>query len=119
MKAIITKYHGPSNVRGSRISASAEGVGRIYVGYPHELREGEEAHRLAAETLANKYGWTISPDGGGMPDQSGYCFVTIPTLTPHKPKSMVNVKQCPACNYTTNQPGDMTRHTKTNHKENQ
>jgi len=73
MKAIITKYHGPTNSRGSRISATAEGVGRIYIGYPHEL-SGEDCHKAAAIALCNKYQWSTDLAGGGLPDQSGYAF---------------------------------------------
>jgi hypothetical protein len=77
MKAIVTKYHGATNFRGARISATAEGVGRIYVSYPHKL-SGEDVHRLAAETLCKKYGWELPLVGGGLPDLTGYAFCFIP-----------------------------------------
>ena len=80
MQAIQTKYHGPTNTRGSRISAKAEGVRGISIPYPHELNT-TDAHAKAANELANKYnwledgGWTLV--GGGLPDQSGMAFVFV------------------------------------------
>lgn len=40
MKAIRTKYHGPTNFKSSRVSAEAEGVGRMYFrwnSHPHRM----------------------------------------------------------------------------------
>ena len=84
MQAIVTKYHGPTNLRGSRISAKCE-RGRISIPYPHELKQGEECHRAAAAALiarfiredVEKYGKEANPPGrgwltpyvsGGLPD---------------------------------------------------
>lgn len=55
MQAIRTRYHGPSNTRGSRISAQCE-AGRIYVGYDHALNL-DENHVAAATALRVKLGW--------------------------------------------------------------
>ena len=74
MQAITTKYHGPSNTRGSRISAtSASGI-RIYIPYPHEL-SGEEVHRKAAERLCEKLQWKGKLACGGT--KEGYAFVFV------------------------------------------
>ena len=73
MTAIITKYHGPTNTRGSRIIATANGH-RVSISYPYEL-SGIECHRAAAEALVKKMGW--GPEGkliGGGTD-TGYAFV--------------------------------------------
>ena len=75
MKAITTKYHGPTNTRGSRISAKAEGGNRISISYPHEL-SGEDVYRAAAEALCKKMNWPGSLIGGGTED--GYVFVFGP-----------------------------------------
>lgn len=80
-QAIVTKYHGPTNSTGARISATAY-AGRIYWHYDHAL-DAPENHRAAAIQLANRYGWlddeTPYSDadlvGGSMPSQDGYCFV--------------------------------------------
>lgn len=56
MQAIVCKYYGPSNVRGSRIKASCA-AGSVTIGYPHEKNSGEDAHRAAADALMAKLGW--------------------------------------------------------------
>ena len=75
MQAIRTVYCGPSNVRGSRITATAT-AGRITVGYNYALANGLENHRAAAEALISKLGWTEPAYGtlvtGCLPDGS-YC----------------------------------------------
>lgn len=73
MRAIVTKYHGPTNTRGSRIIARAEGVKPLPIPYPHEL-SGEACHRAAAVALCIRQGWPTELASGGLPDQSGYVF---------------------------------------------
>ena len=77
-QAIVTKYHGPGNVRGSRIKATAA-AGSVTVHYDHALNI-EQNHAAAAAALANKYGWGGCWYMGGMPDDSGYCFVCADTM---------------------------------------
>jgi hypothetical protein len=72
MKAIETKYHGPTNTRGARITASDLDGNRITVPYPHEL-SGEDVHRVAAEALRDKMGWSGRLIGGST--KAGYVFV--------------------------------------------
>jgi hypothetical protein len=62
MQAILTKYHGPTNFKGSRISAQADSC-RIYLPYDHALNI-EENHRAAAHAYADKLGWL-----SGTPDK--------------------------------------------------
>ena len=73
-QAIVTKYIGPSNTKGSRIKATAA-AGSITVHLDHALNI-EENHAKAAEALANKFNWSGNYFMGGMPDDSGYCFVS-------------------------------------------
>lgn len=73
MKAIQTRYHGATNTRGSRISATAEGGHRIYISYPHEL-SGAECHAAAAVELCRRLKWQGDLIGGGLPN-GDYCFV--------------------------------------------
>jgi hypothetical protein len=54
-QAIITKYHGPTNTKGGRISAEAA-AGKIYMPYAHEL-DIEDNHKAAALQLIRKVGW--------------------------------------------------------------
>jgi hypothetical protein len=77
-QAIVTKYHGPTNYKGSRISARAD-AGRIVVPYDHALNIGEN-HAAAAQVLAERLGWTVTEGyaalaGGALPGNAGYCFV--------------------------------------------
>ena len=56
MKAITTKYHGPTGTRGSRISASDSDGNRVSVPYQHDrTRDGE--HDTAALALCSKMKW--------------------------------------------------------------
>ena len=76
MKAINTVYNGPTNTRGSRITASDEDGNRITIPYPHEL-SGMDVHAKAAVALCNKMGWKGTLHGGGLKDC--YVFVFAPT----------------------------------------
>jgi len=73
MRAIITKYHGPTNTRGSRITADAGDGVRLTIPYPYEL-SGEAVHRKAAEALCEKMKWEGKLVAGGLP-KGGYAFV--------------------------------------------
>ena len=72
MKAIMTKYLGPTNVRGSRIKAYDVDRNSVTIPYPHDL-SGEDCHRKAAKELCNKMGWPGQLIGGATTD--GYAFV--------------------------------------------
>jgi len=77
-QAIVTKYHGPANRRGSRISAKAE-AGKIILPYDHTLDAGAN-HKAAAQALVERYGWTVEKGypalvGGALPGNAGYVFV--------------------------------------------
>lgn len=69
MKAIVTKYHGATNTRGSRVSATAEGGNRISLPWDDALNS-EENHRKAALALTAKMKWSFLPliSGGGLPN---------------------------------------------------
>lgn len=78
-QAIETKYHGATDTKVSRISAtSASGI-KVYIDYPHEL-SGCDCHARAAEKLARKIGWLKQGEefsgkyiAGGT--RAGYVFV--------------------------------------------
>lgn len=74
MKAIITRYKGPTDTKGSRIIASDEDGNRISISYPYEL-SGETVHQKAAQALCQKMGWTGELVGGSL--KNGYCFVFV------------------------------------------
>ena len=84
MKAIETKFIGPSNVRGSRYKASAEGVKSITLNSQMDLNS-EQNHDRAALALANKYGWLSGKHRvlarGGKPDGRGNVYVFVDKYT--------------------------------------
>jgi hypothetical protein len=69
-QAIVTTYHGATNTRGSRISATAE-AGRIYVSYDYG---DEDQHHRAAKALAEKMEWFGTWVAGGLPGGHGNCY---------------------------------------------
>jgi hypothetical protein len=82
MKAIRTRYRGPTNTKGSKIIASDADGNRVSISYPHQLNS-DDAHELAAYRLMEKMGWTNELIGGGFgPDTF---FVMVPTLKGQKP----------------------------------
>lgn len=75
MQAIITKYVGPTNTRGSRIKAMAE-AGSVTVHYDDALTSTAN-HAEAAMALVRKFKWNRGRDvtliaGGYI---AGYVFV--------------------------------------------
>ena len=73
MKAIWTTYHGPTNSRGSRITAAAEGS-RVTVPYDYGAKD---PHHTAALALCAKMGWTGDLITGGRPDGKGNVYVFV------------------------------------------
>ena len=73
-QAIQTKFIGPTNTKGSRVKAWAD-AGALTLSWNHR-HNPEQNHKLAAETLARKLGWSGVWNGGSAPgDSSGYVFV--------------------------------------------
>ena len=76
MKAIRTTYHGATDHKPSRISATTGEAGqRIIISrdsVPSEFDTGigNGAHGYAARKLCEKMGWTKPLIGGGFPDGS-------------------------------------------------
>ena len=88
-QAIITKYLGPTDHKGSRVKATAQ-AGSITV--PWDAAQSVDAnHYIAAHALAMRYNW-LSEDsdwklvGGALPDGTGNVYVlaratgSIPTI---------------------------------------
>lgn len=72
-QAIVTTYHGPTNVKGSRIKAKAAAKTKWFH-WDHSLNV-EQNHTMAAHALAKELDWSGVWFGGGLPDTSGFCFV--------------------------------------------
>lgn len=75
VQAIVTKYHGPTTHRGSRITASSQ-AGKVTVSWDHAM-SAEGNHREAAAALASKLGWEGHWEGGWMPSGDGCAFVRL------------------------------------------
>jgi len=73
MKAITTKYSGPTNTRGSRVIASDLDGNRVSVHYASELNS-DENHDAAAVALCRKLGWTGELVRGSLAN-NGYVYV--------------------------------------------
>lgn len=67
MKAIVVKYHGPTNTKGSRYSATAEGVARLYMSKDYSLNSDECKHE-AAKKLCTKMCWPTNLIEGTLPN---------------------------------------------------
>jgi hypothetical protein len=79
MQAIVTRYLGPTNFKGSRVKATAQ-AGSVTVGYDDALNS-EDNHRRAAGKLMAKYGWSEHSEivgSGELPDGRGSCYVLQP-----------------------------------------
>jgi hypothetical protein len=74
MTAIKTTYHGPTNVRPSRIIADAGEKRRVTVSYNHGLNS-DANHAEAAAALCRKFNWDGDLRGGGY--ERGQYFVFV------------------------------------------
>lgn len=105
-QAIVTKYLGPTNHRGSRILVKAQ-AGRMTVPWDHAL-DSDDNHTAAAYQYAKAKGWIGQEAhaqrwalaGGGLPDGTGNCYVliTLPTCCAlAKRMSDGRCRKCPVC----------------------
>ena len=69
----MTKYHGPGNVRGSRVSASDEDGNRVTLSWDDSL-DSEGNHDAAAIALCRKMKWSGPLMRGGLRNANVYTF---------------------------------------------
>jgi hypothetical protein len=69
-KAIISKYHGPGAIRGSRYSAT-DGDGNFTRVQAKDTLNADENHANAVQTLCAKMGWTGTLIPGQLGGASG------------------------------------------------
>lgn len=75
MKAIVTKFHGPTNTKGSRYSASDLDGNRVTLSTDFALNS-DGNHDRAALALCQKMGWTKHDlMRGGIDGGNVYTFV--------------------------------------------
>jgi hypothetical protein len=73
MQAIVTRYHGPGNVRGSRISATAS-AGRVILEWDDALNQ-DQNHAAACAALVRKFAWGGRWIAGGLPNSNDQVHV--------------------------------------------
>lgn len=74
LQAIEVKYHGPTDSRGSRWTATAE-AGRYTMPYDYALTPADNAEKCA-QGLLEKLEWDYALVGGET--KNAYVFVMIP-----------------------------------------
>ena len=76
MKAIKTKFLGPTNTKGSRIKATDEGGNSIIKSWCHKSNS-DDNHRSAAYALCIKMGWDVPGKlvGGSLKNCMVWVFV--------------------------------------------
>lgn len=74
-QAIVTKYIGPTNFRGSRVKAWCE-AGSVTLSWDDAL-DVNGNHTAAARRLATQLGWAGHYVGGGLPTKQGNCYVLV------------------------------------------
>lgn len=73
-QAILTKYLGPTNNRGSRIKATSGSGISVVVSYDSALSSGEN-HAAACKALVDKLNWGGQWRGGGT--DKGQAFIMV------------------------------------------
>lgn len=85
MQAIVTKYLGPTDHRGSRVVAKCQ-AGKLTLGWDDAL-DSDDNHRAAAMALVKRLGWDAPCYGtwvrGSLPDGCGDVFVCVPKAVRH------------------------------------
>lgn len=71
MIAILTKFHGPTNYRGSRVTAKTTAGHRVTLSWDHALDVADN-HRAAAVALCTKMNWDGTLVEGGT--DIGYVY---------------------------------------------
>lgn len=74
MKAIETKYRGPTNHRGARVTATDSDGNSVSVPFDYDAG-ANGSHRLAAKALLDKMGWGGNWFGGGT--KAGMVWVCV------------------------------------------
>ena len=55
MKALLIKYHGPTNTKGSRLSVQSQGFRPIYKGIDNSMDIGTQVWNLANDYFTNRF----------------------------------------------------------------
>lgn len=80
MKAITTKFLGPTSTKPARIVASDMDGNRVTVSYDSTNGSGMDAFESAASDLCAKMGWQKNGELMGGRIEGGYVFVFVPPV---------------------------------------
>lgn len=80
-QAIVTKYIGPTNHRGSRVVASCQ-AGSLTMTWDDGIGANEN-HTSAARALASLLGWSGAWVGGGLPADTGNAYANAAPAASH------------------------------------
>jgi hypothetical protein len=56
MIALLIKYHGPTNTKGTRLSVQSEGFKPVFENREYDLEIDDQAHRVAWRTFQKRFG---------------------------------------------------------------
>ena len=76
MKAIETRYTGPTDSRGAGVLVKAEGFRATRYAWDHALNEAQN-HDAAAVAFAKARGWKGAMAEGGAADGRGHVYVFV------------------------------------------
>jgi hypothetical protein len=76
MKAIFTKYIGPTNSRGSRVKAYDGDQNSVTLSWDDSL-DSDDNHRAAAKALCSKMNWNGRMIMGGHKDVNVHVFCEV------------------------------------------
>lgn len=75
MQSIIVKYHGPTNKRAAKMSATSTSGIRKYFSYDNAAKNNDERHRDAAKAFAVQMNWSGEWIGGAYNDAGATVWV--------------------------------------------
>ena len=81
MKAIETRFHGPTNRRGSRVIATEPDGSSHTHPWDYALNSTQN-HASAARALADKLGWNAPQVGGALKNSCVWVFTEEPSNQP-------------------------------------
>lgn len=81
MKAIRTRYSGPTDTRGSRITATDGDGNRVTISYSTAEDQGDP-HEYVAYKLMEKMGWECELVGGGFGHDQYWVMLPHQSHTP-------------------------------------
>jgi hypothetical protein len=77
MKALLIKYHGPTNTKGNRLSVQSEGFKPEYEYREYDMEIFDQAHRLAYRTFQKRFRMDIPEFALGVLPNGDYAAVLI------------------------------------------